>query len=233
MTACLAPRHLGDPEPAEAAPHAALCRPCTARLRSDLRRLPSLYADLGALLDPRRAGGPGTGDGGGLPYHVPAAECRDQIAHDAGYWVMRVTEERQPGICPVRTLPSMCGWLAGQVTWVSFRPWAGDMAGAVASDRGRALAVLDPVPVSRFPLPAACPKCGARLLEVTVYTDPGDSRWSMVTCGGCGHEWDTTQWLRLGREILGRAALWYVPCCWTCSAARAARPRATAGRDST
>lgn len=201
MTACLAPRH-ADPEPA--APAAVLCRPCTSGLRRDLRRLPGLHADLAGLLDPRRASGPGTGSGTGLPYHEPAAECRSQIAHDTEYWVLQVLRERQPGIWPVRTLPAMCGWLAGQVTWVMYRPWAGDMAGALASDAGRAWAVLNPRPVAAITLPPGmdrCSRCGARGLTAAVCKDPSDPRASVVWCPSCEHEWDTTQWLRLGRDI--------------------------------
>lgn len=203
MTDCLAPRH-AEPEPA--APHAVLCRPCTARLRRDLRVLPHLYASLGDLLDPRRASGPGTGSGTGLPYHEPAAETMSQIAHDAGYWTAAVLAERRPDICPARTVPAMCGWLAGQVTWASYRPWAGDMAGALASDRARAFAVLDPLPRADIPVPRAmnwCPACRepGRLTAV-VSQDETDRRPSMVWCGACGREWDTTQWLRLGRDIV-------------------------------
>lgn len=200
---CLAPRH---DQPERAAPHASLCHDCTSRLRSDLRRLPSLHAELAGLLDPRRASGPGTGSGAGLPYHEPASEAMSQIAHDAEYWTMVVLAERQPPACPVRSLPVMLGWLAGQVTWCSFRPWAGDMAGALAADAGRARAVLDPMPTAVIALPTAmnwCPGCGERgLLSATVPQCDGDRRPSLVACGGCGREWDTTQWLRLGRDII-------------------------------
>jgi len=204
MTAdCLAPRH-AEPEPA--APYAVLCRPCTAWLRRDLRLLPRLHAGLGELLDPRRAGGPGTGSGGGLPYHEPAADCRSQIAHDAEYWVTVVLAERQPNVCPVRTLPAMCGWLAGQVSWAAYRPWAGDMAGALADCRSRAMAVLDPMPRADIPVPAAlnwCPACReAGQLTAVVSQSERDRRPSVVWCAACGHEWDVTQWLRLGRDII-------------------------------
>ena len=204
MTDCQAPRHGDEPEPA--APAAKLCYPCTSRLRGDLRRLPVLHAELGGMLDPRRACGPGTGDGGGLPFHEPASEAMSQIAHDAEYWTMVVLAERQPPACPVRSLPAMCGWLAGQVTWCSFRDWAGDMAGALAADAGRARAVLDPMPVASIALPPGmnwCPRCGERgLLTAAVPQSEADRRPSLVGCGGCGAEWDTTMWLRLGRDIL-------------------------------
>jgi hypothetical protein len=204
VTECTAPRHAAAPE--RAAPHAFLCRPCTSGLRRDLRRLPLLHAGLAELLDPRRASGPGTGSGGGLPYHEPAAEAMSQIAHDAAYWTMTVLAERQPPACPVRQLPVMCGWLAGQVEWVMYRPWAGDMAGAVASDAGRAIAVLDPMPRAEIPIPAGvnwCPACDcAGGLSAVVSQDAADRRPSMVNCAACGREWDATMWARLGRDII-------------------------------
>lgn len=203
MTDCAAPRH-DEPEPA--APHAMLCRPCTSRLRSDLHRLPALHRALSGLLDPRRAGAPGTGDGGGLPYHEPASEAMSQITHDAGYWVALVLAERQPDAWPVRALAVMCGWLAGQVQWISFRPWAGDMAGAFAADAGRARAVLDPMPRAVIALPPGmnwCPGCRQRgRLTAVVPQSEGDRRPSMVECGACEAQWDTTQWLRLGQQII-------------------------------
>jgi hypothetical protein len=83
------------------------------------------------------------------------------------------------------------------------------MAGAVAADRGRAVALLNPRSVVRITVPAAlnrCPRCeAAGGLAAVVYTGPVDPRPSLVTCGGCGHEWDATQWLKLGRDILRTA----------------------------
>lgn len=202
MTACLAPRH-DDPEPAE--PGARLCRPCTAGTVRDLRRLPALYAGLSELLDPRVTGD-GGGAGDGLPYNDAAAECMSQVRHDLQVWTRQVITERQPMAWPVPTVPALAGWLAGQARWASFRPWAGDMAGALAADRGRAVALLDPRPAVRINVPAAlnrCPRCeAAGGLAAVVYTGPGDPRPSLVGCAGCGHEWDATQWLKLGRDIL-------------------------------
>jgi hypothetical protein len=83
------------------------------------------------------------------------------------------------------------------------------MAGAMASDRGRAVALLDPRPAVRITVPAAlnrCPRCGAAGgMAAVVYTGPGDPRPSLVACAACGHEWDATQWLKLGRDILRTA----------------------------
>ena len=206
MSDCLAPRHDGDPEPAE--PGARLCRGCLTGLRRDLRSLPRLHAGLAELLDPRIRGD-GGGSGDGLPFNDAAAEAMSQIVHDLQVWSRRVAAERDAPAWPVPSVPAMCGWLAGQARWASFREWAGDMAGALASDRGRAVSLLDPRPVTRFTVPAAlnrCPRCGAAGgLSAAVHTAPGDPRPSLVSCAGCGHEWDAAQWLRLVRDILRNA----------------------------
>jgi hypothetical protein len=200
--ACLAPRH-DEPEPAM--PAARLCRPCAGGLARDLRRLPALYAGLAELLGPSR-GGDGGGTGDGLPYNDSASECMSQVRHDLQVWARQVITERQPAAWPVPSVPALAGWLAGQARWASFREWAGDMAGAFASDRGRAVALLDPRPALRITVPAAlnrCPRCGAAGgMAAVVYTGPGDPRPSLVGCAGCGHEWDATQWLKLGRDII-------------------------------
>lgn len=202
MNDCAAPRH-HEAVPAE--PAAYLCRSCETGLRRDLHALPRLHANLEELLDPRRgnAGTHGYGNGDSLPYHEAAAECMSQIRHDTGVWVKWVIGERQPDAWPVPALPVMCGWLGGHARWASFRPWAGHMAGAFAADRGRAVALLNPRPVSSFPLPGTCPRCGTiRGLSAVIYHDPGDPRPSLVTCGGCGYVWDGTMMLKLGRDIL-------------------------------
>ena len=203
MNDCAAPRH---DEPAQAEAHSFLCAACKAGLRRDLHRLPALDRDLEQLLDPRRAGGAGHGDGTGLPYHDAASECRSQIRHDLGWWISLVLEERQPGSCPVRTLPAMTGWLSGWVTWASHREWAGDLAAAMAANRSRAMAIIDPMPRAEIPIPADCnycPRCGhTGCLFATVYQSAGDRRQSLVTCGNCLHEWDAVQWLRLGQTII-------------------------------
>lgn len=207
MSDCLAPRHDADkPEPAM--PAARLCRPCASGLRRDLERLPALYAGLAELLRPSR-GGDGGGDGAGLPYNDAAAECMSQVRHDLAVWTRQVITEREPSAWPLQSVPVLAGWLAGQAGWASFRDWAGDMAGAFASDRGRAVALLDPRPAVRITVPAAlnrCPRCGERGgLAAVVYTGPGDPRPSAVSCAGCAHEWDATQWMRLGRDIIRSA----------------------------
>ena len=198
MTAAVCASGCGQPSPG-----AAICRDCTAMLRRDLRRLPQLDRDLEALMDPRRTITYGSGgSGGGLPYHEPAAECRSQVAHDLRYWAAQVTMARQL-TAPAVTIAAMAGWLCGQVPWIAGRPWSADMADALAADAGRAMALLDPLRRARIQLPGSCPQCGASgAMAATVYQDEGDLRPSVIGCAGCGHQWDTTQWLRLGHVIL-------------------------------
>lgn len=186
------------------APGAALAPQCAAALRRDLRRLPALDRDLEDHLNPLRTGFrmQEEGKGEGLPYHEPAAECRSQIAHDLRWWTAMVSHGRQLTL-PDLAVPAMAGWLCGQVPWIAGRPWSADMLAALSADCGRARALLDPLRRAVIPLPGCCPQCGsAGTMTATVPKDDGDLRPSVITCGGCGHAWDTTQWQRLGHVLL-------------------------------
>lgn len=186
------------------APGAALSPQCAAALRSALRRLPALDRDLEALMDPRRTMAYGSsGSEGGLPYHEPAAECRSQISHDLRWWTAMVTAGRPSGTWPQLTVPAMAGWLHGQAWWIAGRPWSADMLAALAADCGRARALLDPMRRAVIDIPGRCPECDASgSMTATVPKDDGDQRPSVITCAGCGHAWDTTQWLKLGHVLL-------------------------------
>jgi hypothetical protein len=194
VTDCAAPRH-GEPEPA--APHAYLCHPCTSGLRRDLQRLPALYALVEELLDPRRAGDAG-GAGDGLPVSEAAVEWRSQVRHDLAWWTADIASRCRAAAPADTRVPALAGWLCGQVRWVSFRPLAGDMAATFADARHSAAAITDPRPPSWFIIPDHsnwCPACRqAGMLRIV--------RRRIVCCAGCGHEWDNTQLMRLGRDII-------------------------------
>jgi len=204
---CGAPRHQGQEDGTEAEPGGTLCPACKAGLRRDLRRLPALDAALEDALAWGRGSG---GDGSGPGYNEPAAECRSQIAHDLAFWARQVIGEREPDCCPLPRTAALCGWLAGWVPWIAGRRWAPDMCGALAADRGRAVALLDPMPAAVIPIPAEvnwCPRCGAGGgLTAVVRRHEADRRPSLVECGCCGHGWDTVSWLRLGRDILAHVS---------------------------
>ena len=198
VTLCTAPRHGEDEVETEVQAH--LCKPCRLGLLSDLRRLPRLHAELDQV--PAR----GDGDGSGLPFSEPASECRSQIEHDLTHWSLRLIELRT-GAPPSWHVSAMAGWLAGQVTWCSFRDWAPDMAGAFSADRSRALALLDPWVTKRFEIPGAlgvCLACTGAQVCVTVYASDGDRRRSFIGCPGCGQVWEPEQWLSYGQRVIRR-----------------------------
>jgi hypothetical protein len=208
MTNCAAPRH-DDSEPAE--PHATLCKPCRLGLARDLRRLPGLHADLEHLLVTGQSRA--TGSGTGLPVNEPASDCRSQIRHDLTYWCHHITQVRgldtppAAGDWAANSVAVMCGWLAGQVTWLTYRDWAGDMAGAIRDSAGRAHALLDPWVTKRFPIPGAdgmCAFCGAGRMEATIYADDGDKRRSFIACPACGERLEPERWARYGRMVIRR-----------------------------
>jgi hypothetical protein len=209
VTACTAPRHGDDAPDAEA--HAVLCRPCRTGLSRDLRRLPGAHADLEQLLVTARV--PGRGGGDGLPVNEPVSDCRSQIRHDLTYWCREITAGRGLATPPVvehgdwarNPVAVMCGWLEPQVTWCTFRPWAGDMADAIGSDAGRAAALLSPFVVKRFLLPVAepCLACGGRL-EAVIYATEGDRRWSYFWCPSCGERTELDDWWGYGHRVAAR-----------------------------
>lgn len=215
MTECAAPRHLDDADIPETEAHAVLCRPCRRGLHRDLTRLPGLHADLQALPHATRRG---HGDGTGLPINEPASDTCAQILHDLTWWAMHITAER--GTAAPRAavdprwrddpVPVLAGWIAGQVQWISFRPWAGDMCGAMADNRQRAISLLDPWVRKRFAIPGRdglCVNCGAGRLHVTIYASDGDKRRSHVECPACGQRWEPERWMRLGHDIIRRREL--------------------------
>jgi hypothetical protein len=193
---CAAPRH--DLEPAPAEPAAWLCAPCRRHLQRHLRRIPGLYAQLD--LTPARTPGGGRGHGDGLPYSDPVSECRSQIRHDLRYWTMHIATTRRCGY-PQFTIPAMAGWLSGHVTWASFRDWAGDMAGAISSDHGRAMWLLDPRHVVRIERRTMRCGCGGQL----TFTISDDE--SLAECRSCGTVWEPAEWMRLRRTMTTTAAL--------------------------
>ena len=205
-TLCAAPRH-GEDE-VETETHSYLCKPCRLGLLSGLRRLPRLHAELDHV--PAR----GDGDGSGLPFSEPASECRSQISHDLRYWFHEIVDIRGMDAPPTarygrtpNAVHFMAGWLAGQVTWCTFRDWAPHMAGAISADRSRALALLDPWVTKRFEIPGhlgVCLACNAAQVSVTVYASDGDRRRSFIGCPGCGMVWEPEQWLSYGRRVVQR-----------------------------
>lgn len=203
MTDCAAPRHGGQDEPTPAETSAYLCRPCRSGLTRDLNRLPGLHRDLDALGTQS-----GHGDGQGLPFNDAASECRSQIRYDLTWWAMRITQERGT-TAPLpaagdgwaaNPVPALCAWLAPQTGWVSFRPWAGDMAGAIADNRHRAIAILDPQIRKHIDL-GPCLDCETGRMQATVYASEGDKRRSFVACAACGARWEMQHWMRLGHRI--------------------------------
>ena len=210
MTDCAAPRH---DEPVEAETHAHLCGPCRRGLSRDLRRLPSLHADLEHLL--ATTGSHGHGDGTGLPFNDPASECRSQIRHDLTHWCQRITHIRELDAPPpmqgdhwaASPVAAMCGWLHGQVTWCTFRDWAGDMAGAITDNANQARRLIDPYVTKEFEIPGAdglCLACGTGRMVATIYASDGDRRRPQLACQLCGETLAPEQWLRYGERVIQR-----------------------------
>lgn len=138
-----------------------------------------------------------------LPTSEPVAELRSQIRHDLAYWIGRHVEDG------ARTPPTfgaepatLVVWLAIQRDWAAAQDWAGDYVAVLSELRAKARRLIDLPRAPRVDV-GTCPEygCGGQLRsEIREEYDP---RPSLVKCDACGHEWDSTQWMRLGVRLLG------------------------------
>ena len=216
MTACAAPRHHADPDPPDTEEAGHLCQPCHHQLRRDLRRFPTLAAALEDILGTATAGAMTAGDGSGLPLNMAASDCLALLRRNTVRAVKAVAEERKIPLparttedgCPLlleidlvyEDLSYVCDWLGGHVRWVTFRPWAPALAGAVRFTRSRGEAILAPFLVKRFAIHRRCLACGVGGMVAVIYGSPGDHRWSYLTCDGCEAVVGLADWWDYGRR---------------------------------
>jgi hypothetical protein len=209
MTDCSAPRHLDDDQPTPAEQDAYLCHACRHQLHRNLTRLPELYDELRSRVATAKSG---HGDGSGLPFNDNVSECIRQIRHDLTWWARHITETRRENAPPVAATADdwinhpvkvMAAWLNSQTRWITFRPWAGEIVGAINHDHNTAAALLQPWVVKRITWYATCENCETlRELQATIYdTDHGDRRTSTIECLTCHAAWEFgPEWIRIGKH---------------------------------
>lgn len=140
-----------------------------------------------------------------LPVPDGVAELRSQIRHDLAYWVGRHAEDGStrppaPGAEPA----VLAAWLAIHRDWAAARDWAGNYVDVLTELRARARRLIDLPRVPRVPV-ALCPEHGCDGTLWSAIREEHDPRPSLVQCNADeGHQWDSTQWMRLGQR-LGRA----------------------------
>lgn len=138
-----------------------------------------------------------------LPTPEPVAELRSQIRHDLAYWVSRHAQD-VGGRPPLSTAApaALVAWLAIYRDWAAGQDWAGDYVAVLAELRAKAKRLIDLPRAPRVDV-GTCPEygCGGQLRSAI--REEYDPRPSVVACDACGHEWDSTQWMRLGARLLG------------------------------
>ena len=202
--------------PRAAADGLNLCDRCAERAGHDLAALPELYADLVLVL--ATSGRPGERVSGGtsatLTLNEGAAVARSAIESKLALWSITVAEKRGVHPPPIRReedlVPVLAPWLRLHLEWLAAYSGAGDFADEMSDlvHDGRRFAYPNG---ARTFVVGPCPR------EVDGQPCPGEIRAilrrtdallpSELACSErADHRWDSTQWVRLGRELIGRAA---------------------------
>lgn len=197
-----------------------VCDGCRARLVSQLRELPELYALLPAVL--ARPGGSAEKVSGTREAPVPlsldvvdllaesrrpnpTAEARSHpddavgglsVASALDEWVRdwRAARSKGEGL-PVPTVAALSGWLRVRLDWACDQhPAIGEFATEI---RHIAASLRTTLALRRHVdrLEAPCPTCDMRALYREV--DPVRGAADYIRCGGCGRLWTPDEYARL------------------------------------
>lgn len=143
------------------------------------------------------------GDPAGLPVDLRASRVAEDVRNEVTTWARLVAEER--GGQPPTDVPETMRWLAEQVEWIRHQRWADEALRGLELVREVARVVDRPGLRSRVPI-GPCPEvaCSGQIIA----TVPArEDQAAVARCDGCGTEWPTWQWARLGRRMLhARAA---------------------------
>lgn len=141
-----------------------------------------------------------------LPVPDSIAELRSQIRHDLARWVARHAADGSTRPPARDSEPAvLAGWLAIHRDWAAAQTWAGEYVAVLSELRASARRLIDLPRAPRVPV-APCPEHGCDGVLWSAIREEHDPRASMVQCNASeDHQWDTTQWMRLGVR-LGRAS---------------------------
>lgn len=138
-----------------------------------------------------------------LPFAWAAADVRDSVHNTITTWGRVVLEERG-GVGPVDGYTeTVMRWLATQLGWCRYQRWADELWDQV----GDACALVAPAvdrPAMRTRVAVGpCPELDCLGL-VTALVPARLDVPALLRCSGCGAEWGTHQWARVGRRIKAR-----------------------------
>lgn len=175
------------------ATHGLLCARCADRLEQRIAEMPAradqLRSVLGGLSATDRGENRPTKGNPPVPLNVDAHDLLVLIEGTVVSWVRMVAEERGLRGPDRQHLPSLCGWLVGQIDWLPAQLWVDDLAEEMRT-LSRSADSLTRANPARHRLPAPCPACAAHELG----RRDGASE---VTCAACGSTWPEQDYDRL------------------------------------
>lgn len=194
-----------------------LCRTCTFKLEADLREVHAyLWDELQTTITRQDKLMP-TSDrpsGGDRPlgWNEHASQVAWELEATINAWCLDVSrigqDERDllSGI-PQHDVPELARWLVRNMHTLRQHPEAGTCFEEIVDAIRRGRRAIDrPENRTRFQV-GPCPEQvedGACDGEVWAYIPTSEDKISFMRCQSCGAEWDTTQWLRVGRRMIAR-----------------------------
>lgn len=184
-----------------------LCRWHVEGIAKDARQAAELYGELSLSL--AGSGGPGEKTSGtpnrGLAINERAVEARTTIRHTLVSWAQLVAEAR--GFAqPPDTIASIAAFVARNAQWLAAQDFAAEATDELRQLVTRAYPIAYPTGARVFDV-APCPMhdCAGTIKAIVRRVDsllPS----SLVCSESEDHTWPADQWLRLGRQLRGRAA---------------------------
>jgi hypothetical protein len=201
---------------APAGDDAYLCRTCTLKLGADLRDVPSLWQELDTTRTRQdklvlNSGAP-SGAERPLFFNEHAAQAAWDLHATLNAWcldVSRLTEDDRDQLAVVdqHDVPGLSEWLTRNMRTLRQHDEAAAAYDEIIDTIRRARRAIDrPENRTRFevgPCPEILPE-GTCDGKVWAFIPVSEDKVSFMRCLECGHDWDTTQWLRVGRRILTR-----------------------------
>jgi hypothetical protein len=167
--------------------HATFCDDCGDRLARSLGDMAWVDTELATTIGKERGlpteGGP-AGSEKSLPFHLAAAEVRDNLRNTLVGWVRICHEEgvrsSDPSVgLPEDTLTGMSRWLLWRVDGLAFHEAGGDAVDEITYAVTQAVKAIDLAPERQYVGPCACGR--------DLYRKPGAP---LVKCRACEQEYD-------------------------------------------
>lgn len=193
-----------------------LCRTCTFKLSADLREVPTyLWAELQITITRQDKLMPTSDRPGGekpMVWNENGSQVAWELQTTLNAWaldVSRLGQDERDLLADVahHDVPELARWLVRNMHTLRMLGDAGQCFEEIVDAIRRGRRAIDrPENRTRFQV-GPCPEQaneGACDGEVWAFIPTSEDKISFMRCQACGAEWDTTQWLRVGRRMLAR-----------------------------